>query len=200
MPLSNKYFREKIYEDSSANIRVEITESGSVAMEDEDFTLRVKTRHEFLEVDVESDDEPKAIARTYGIEHHSEPPHDKPHLQFKFHADEIGKFRIRVDFANVAEYEKGVLGFIYKIKGVLEDLERIKKGVTSDVMVLELVNSLSDEWDFLTKKIQEGLKNYSIDFEEKRGGDITKIKDNKLLIDFLGNANIEIIEYSYNSK
>ncbi len=184
---SDKYFNKKIFDE--AGIRVEIKEGGNIAIEEEEFSLRVTTRSER--------DHPKN--RNYAIEHHTDPPHDFPHIQFKFFTDAIGKIRIRVDLADAEEYDRAVKGFIYKIKNVLEDLEDHKDGITAEIMVLDLVNNLEAESDFLTTKLLEGVQKYSLKFEDKKlvPEGITKLKENPLLLEFLGEPVITSIEEEY---
>ena len=93
------------------------------------------------------------VHRDYAIEHHPGERHSFPHLQFKFHTEEIGQFRLRIDIKDSAEYKKAILGFIYKIKDVLKHLENFRKGITSEILVLDLVNDLKDEGNFLGQKI-----------------------------------------------
>ena len=143
---SKKYFKQMVYDDPYTSIRVVVSEIPSMDIELEDYSLRIETRHQ----------EAKTIRRKYALEHHKrQEKHQYPHLQFTFHTEEIGTFWIRMDFNNDAEYEKAILGFVYKIKNVLEDLEQYKKGITKDILVLELVEDLVKEGDFLTKKIAE---------------------------------------------
>ncbi len=186
---SKKYFNIDTYDDTKSGIRVEIHEGGSIHIEEEEFSLRVKTRSER--------DNPKN--RNYAIEHHDGPPHNFPHIQFKFVTEEIGKIRIRIDLKNPEEYNRAVLGFIYKIKEVIEELEDHKKGITNEVMVLELVNGLKDESKFLTEKLIQGVNKYSLDFEDKKlyPEGIKKLEANPLLIDFLGKPVVSSIKKEY---
>jgi hypothetical protein len=187
---SNKYFHTTTYEDSKSGVRVEVSEGGNVNITEEGFSLRVKTRSERYM--------PKH--RNYAIEHHPDPPHDFPHIQFKFITEEIGTIRIRIDLKDSEEYDRAVLGFIYNIKNVLEELETHKKGITAEVMVLELVNKLEKESNFLSQKLIQGVAKYSLDFEDRKlhPGGINKLKENRLLIDFLGEPIIKSIEDQYN--
>jgi len=180
---SKTYFNKKILDDLDSGIRVVVKETPSINIKEESYSLRVTTRYE-------------ASKKDYAIEHHMPPAkHSFPHLQFKFHTEEIGQFRIRIDIKDNKEYEKAILGFIYKIKDVMKDLEKYKKGITSEVMVVELVNQLSKEGAFLTKKMFEGISKYSLEFDNKSRAQ--KIEKNPLLIQFIGKDNMKKVEEAY---
>jgi len=190
---SKKYFNKLIYDDMESNIRVIIKEIPSLDVSEEDYSLRVDTHHE----------EEKLIHRKYAIEHHSEQDkHNYPHLQFKFHTEEIGTFWLRLEFNTQEEYKKAILGFIYKIKNVLGDLERFKPGICNDILVLDLVNNLSNEGGFLSQKISESVTKHRLEFKnygytrEK----VNSLNKNPLLIDFLGKDNVTKVIDSYTKK
>lgn len=189
---SKIYFNKLIFDDQKTKIRVVVDETPSLDITQEEYSLRVTTRHE----------EDRIIHRDYAIEH-SLPPskHAFPHVQFKFHTEEIGQFRVRVDFENQEQYKKGVLGFIYKIKDILTYLEKFREGIVNEILVIELVNNLGKEAEFLTNKINEGIKKYSIIFdgEEKIEDKLKKLEQNQLLLEFIGLDNIKLIEDSYKS-
>ncbi|MAF35638.1 hypothetical protein CL622_00790 [archaeon] len=181
------YVKEPIFDDYKAKVRVVIEERPSININEEEYSLRITTRYE----------EPKRVHRKYAIEHHIPPmPHNYPHLQFKFHTEEIGQFRIRIDVKNDKEYEEAILGFIYKIKGILTDLETTSKGITDKILVLPLVNQLEKQGINLTHKIYESIKKYSIEFDEKRKttNTLERLKKNPLLLEFIGKENMDLIE------
>lgn len=186
---SKIYFNKLTLDDPKTRIRVVVNETPSLDIAQEEYSLRVATRHE----------ENKTIHRDYAIEH-SLPPskHDFPHVQFKFHTEEIGQFRVRIDFESQEEYKKGVLGFIYKIKNILSYLEEFKKGITEEILVVDLVNNLENESELLTNKIHEGIKKYSVIFDEEGARDrLKRLEQNKLLLGFMGLDNVKLIEESY---
>ena len=181
------YFNSTLFEDAQSRVRVVVDEKPSINLTEEEYSLRVSTRYEDMQT----------VHRNYAIEHYVPPStHTFPHLQFKFHTEEIGQFRIRIDVQSDEEYKKAILGFIYKIRNVLMDLERLSKGITSKILVLHLVNTLSKEGDFLSQKVFEGVQKYSIEFDEKRGTGhkIERLKVNPLLLDFIGKKNLDLIE------
>ena len=190
---SKKYFNKLIYDDTKSNIRVIIKENPSLDVSEEDYSLRVETHHE----------EERLIHREYAIEHHSKQDrHNYPHLQFKFHTEEIGTFWLRLEFKNQEEYKTAILGFIYKIKNVLEDLERFKPGICEDILVLALVNNLSKEGGFLDTKISESIAKSQLEFQNY-GYTREKVKSlnkNHLIIDFLGKGNVTKVVESYNKN
>jgi len=125
---SKKYFNKLTYDDINLNIKVNVTEIPSLDISEEDYSLRIETYHE----------EESSIHRKYAIEHHSkQDKHNYPYLQFKFHTEEIGTFWLRLEFKDQDEYRKAILGFIYKIKNVIFDLERFKPGISAEILVLE---------------------------------------------------------------
>jgi len=189
---SKIYFNKLIFDDPKAKIRVVVNETPSLDIAQEEYSLRVTTRHE----------EEGIINRDYAIEHALAPSkHAFPHVQFKFHTEEIGQFRVRIDFENQEEYKKGVLGFIYKIKDMLVYLEEFKKGITKEILVLDLVNGLEEESIFLTNKIHDGITKYSVIFDEERvRGRLKKLEQNKLLLRFMGLDNIKLIEKTHQSR
>lgn len=187
---SKTYFNKLILDDPKTKIRVVVDETPSLDISEEEYSLRVTTRHE----------EGKFIHRDYAIEHSLSPSkHDFPHIQFKFHTEEIGQFRIRIDFENQEEYKLGVLGFIYKIKEILRYLEKFREGITEEILILEMVDKLKEESLFLSEKIQEGIKKYSIEFDKKRKirDKLERLEENQLLLKFMGLENIKLIEDSY---
>ncbi len=191
---SKTYFKTLTYDDREANIRVLVKEIPSLEISEEEYSLRVETHHE----------EENLIHRHYAIEHHSKfDKHNYPHLQFKFHTEEIGTFWLRLDFENQAEYKKAILGFIYKIKEVISDLERLKPGITNEILVLDLVNTLSGEGAFLSGKITESIAKYQVEFQDYGlvRDKTKKLTENKLLLGFLGEENVSrVIESNLAKK
>lgn len=174
---SKKYFNKLVFDED--DIRVVVNEIPSIAISEEEYSLRVSTRFE-------------DVYRDYAIEHHVSGRHNFPHLQFKFHTEEIGQFRLRIDVKDMEEYKRAILGFIFKIKSVLEHMEKFRAGITSEILVLELVGKLKDEGKFLDDKMKEGINKYSLEFD--RAERLDKLKKNPLLLDFLGKENVEVIE------
>jgi len=190
---SKTYFKTLTYDDRDANIRVLIKEIPSLEVAEEEYSLRVETHHE----------EENLIHRHYAIEHHSKfDKHNYPHLQFKFHTEEIGTFWLRLDFASAAEYKKAILGFIYKMKEVISDLERLKPGITNEILVLDLVNTLLDESVFLSSKIAESIVKYQIEFQEDgfKRDKASKLTQNVLLLNFLGSHHVSKVMESYSAS
>lgn len=180
---AHKYFHKLIFEDNAINLRISIKETPSIDVSEEDYSLRIETRHEDI----------KLIHREYAIEHHSrQEKHNIPHLQFKFHTEEIGSFWILLNFKENAEYNKAILGFIYKIKGVLDNMEKLCPGITNELMVAKEVDKLKANGDFLMKKIAESLENSQIEFKDSSNTRQTcaNLQNNPLLLEFLGKSNV----------
>jgi len=91
---SKKYFNKLIFDKD--DVRIVVKEIPSISIDEEEYSLRVSTRFEDV----------KTVHRDYAIEHHVDSKHNFPHLQFKFHTEEIGQFRLRVDVKNLEEYQK----------------------------------------------------------------------------------------------
>lgn len=190
---SKTYFKTLTYDDREANIRVLVKEIPSLEISEEEYSLRVETHHE----------EESLIHRHYAIEHHSKfDKHNYPHLQFKFHTEEIGTFWLRLDFESPAEYKRAILGFIYKMKEVISNLERIKPGIAADILVLDLVNALTEEGTFLSQKIAESITKYQVEFQNDgfARDKANKLTQNQLLLDFLGKENVSKVVESYTTK
>jgi hypothetical protein len=178
------YFNLLLFEDAKAGVRVVINETPSINMAEEEYSLRVSTR--FIS---------GMIHKDYAIEHHLPPlKHNFPHLQFKFHTEEIGQFRIRIDVNNEEEYRQAILGFIYKIKKQIEKLENLSEGITNKILVVELVNELENEENVLNNKILEGIKKYNVEFDMMENNKIEKLKQNALLIEFFGKECVDLIK------
>jgi hypothetical protein len=183
---SKTYFKKEIFDDSKSGVRIVVREIPCIDIAEEEYSLRVSTRFE----------DEGTIHRDYAIEHHVDnPKHPFPHLQFKFHTESVGQFRIRIDVSDIEEYKQVILGFIYQIKNVLSEMEKYKKGITDEILVLELVNELKSNSEFLLKKINEGLLKYSAEFDkgvtrEKVAG----LNKHPLLPLFVGKENVEKIK------
>ncbi|MDI6738251.1 MAG: hypothetical protein QME12_07110 [Nanoarchaeota archaeon] len=178
-----KYFNKMSLDDDSFKLRISIMETPSIEVSEEDYSLRIETRHE----------DKRLIHREYALEHHSrQEKHNYPHLQFKFHTEEIGSFWIRLDFENSDEYDRAIKGFIYKIKGVLLDLERLRKGIANEIMVIKEVDKLKAEGNFLTEKIAESIGKSQIEFKDSGNTKQTcaNLQNNPLLLEFLGKSNV----------
>ena len=190
---SKTYFNTFLFDDSESNIRVVVKEKPSFEVTEEEYSLRIETHHE----------EEQYIHRKYAIEHHpQQDKHNSPHLQFKFHTEEVGTFWLHLNLQNLEEYQKAILGFIYKIKNVLSDLERFKTGITEEIMILDEVNKLEKEGQFLSLKISESITNSQIEFDDNGypRDKIQKLNQNPLLLGFLGKDNVSSMIKNYKRK
>jgi len=190
---SKDYFNSFIFEDHESNLRILVREKPSFEVTEEEYSLRVETNHL----------DGNTVHRNYAIEHHpKQDKHATPHLQFKFHTEEVGTFRLNLNFNNLEEYQKAILGFIYKIKGVIVDLEKYRKGITEEILKLEEVNKLEKEGEFLSLKITESITQSQIEFDDTGypRDKVHKISKNTLLIDFLGEKNVDKLKERYPRK
>lgn len=188
---TKRYFNKLKYEDIGSNLRIVVKETPSLDISEEDYSLRIETHHT---------EDLKTVHRKYAIEHHSmQDKHNTPHLQFKFHSEEIGTFWLHLDIKDASDYRKAILGFIYKIKGILLKLETVKQGICNEILVLELVRTLSAEGEFLSRKITQCIQNNQLEFQRDRPvrEKVRGMKDNPLLIEFLGKENIRRIAETY---
>lgn len=189
---THTYFNKTVVDDEKSGVRVEVKETPTLDITEEDYSLRIETRHSDIET----------IHRKYAIEQHlHQKKHNFPHLQFKFYTEEIGTFWIRLNFKTAEEYKHAILGFIYKMKDVVEELEVHKKGITSEIFVVDLVDSLSADGDFLVSKIAESIATAQIEFEhEEFKRVVPKITSHSLLLDFLGKKNMTDLAQLYSGK
>lgn len=82
----------------------------------------------------------------------------------------------------------------------MRDIEKFRAGITEEILVLDLVNKLDKEEKFLDAKIKESIKMYLVEFDNKqkiKNAGIQKLRDNRLLLDFLGEENLAVIEETY---
>lgn len=183
---SPKYFNKFILDDLENKLRIVIHEKPCLNISEEGYSLRITTRYENI----------KTIHRDIAIEHHLPPAkHDFPHLQIKFTSEKIGQFRIRIDIKDMEEYQKLILGFIFQIKKILEELEHIRVGITKEILVLELVNELSKENLFFQEKINEWFIKYLPEiYNNLTIENLNNLKTNPFLISFLGKENLKLIK------
>ena len=83
------------------------------------------------------------------------------------------------------------------------DLEKYRKGITEEILVVNLVNNLYKEGDFLAIKISESFSKYAIEFDKTKDvkNRVDKLKRNILLLDFLGKQNVsKLVELYDHSK
>ena len=179
------YFKKTLFDEPESKIRIVVSETPSIEVEEESYSLRLETRHE--------DD--FITHRNYAIEHHLEQKkHNYPHLQFKFHDENIGTIYLKLQIKNSSEYEKVILGFIYKLKSVvLNDLEKYRKGITEEILIIHLVEELINEGKFLDGKIKESLSNSLLELKDKNIKKV-QLKNSRLLNKFLGIDNIKKIK------
>ncbi|MAG08485.1 hypothetical protein CMO89_03360 [Candidatus Woesearchaeota archaeon] len=89
---SKKYFKREIFDDPESKVRVLIKEKPCFEISEEEYSLRVSTRYE----------NPETVHREWAVEHHLPPAkHSFPHLQFKFHTEGVGQFRLKMGSVKV---------------------------------------------------------------------------------------------------
>ena len=90
----NKFFVKKKYE--LENITITLDERPCYDIQSEDYRFRVKIAEVIGEIDI--------YYRDIAIEdHHEQIKHQKPHLQFKLHADNVGHIHIFLPVNNIQD-------------------------------------------------------------------------------------------------
>lgn len=178
----HKYFKKESLKDFDNEIYINITETPTFNIKEEDYSLRIETCQE------------SNTHRKYAVEHHLGQKHNKPHLQFKFHSEKIGSIWINLIFETEEEYKKGIEGFIFHSKNIFKELENEHKNLCEEMMHLKEVESLAKEGEFLQEKVTQSIKKGFIEFQncldEKRK---ELIQNHELLNMFVGEKNIQLL-------
>jgi len=177
-----EYFKKSKINDFENDIHIEITETPSFNISEEDYSLRIETCSE------------GDIHRDYAVEHHLGQKHEKPHLQFKFHSEKIGSIWINLLFEDEAEYKEGIEGFIFHSKNIFLDLESEHENLCEELMYVEKVDKLEAQGKFLqtkiTKSIVLGLTEFKNCTDQNR---VQLIKNHELLNIFIGEHNVLLL-------
>jgi len=87
-----------------SNLTITLDERPCFDIRSEDYRFRVVIAEVINEVDI--------YYRDIAIEdHHKQTVHQKPHLQFKLHADGIGHIHLFLPVDNAKDYKKYILSF-----------------------------------------------------------------------------------------
>ncbi|MBM3199397.1 hypothetical protein FJZ53_00555 [Candidatus Woesearchaeota archaeon] len=111
------------------NITVTLEERPCYDIRSEDYRFRVKIAEVIDELDIRY--------RDLAIEdHHKQAKHQKPHIQFKLHADRLGHIYISLPVENVNEYKEYILSFLDIIGSILIRLDNTNKELQTTFMIL----------------------------------------------------------------
>lgn len=190
---SKTYFRNLIFDDTAAGLRIVIRERPSLSIVSEEYSLRAALRL--------AQDPP--LHREFAIEHHLPPSvHAFPHLQFKLHSEQIGQIHLRLDVESLGQYRKAILGFIFQIRESLAFLESLRPGIVDEILVSDLVKQLAPEGAYLMSLIHDGILRYSVELRPTASLRAVKplLPENPFLISFLGKENLEILGEKIDKK
>lgn len=170
----HEFFTEKKYEIE--NITVTLDERPSFDIKNEDYRFRVKIVEVVDEIDI--------YYRDIAVEdHHKQAKHQKPHLQFKLHADSVGTIYIFLPIQSIKDYKKYILSFIDIIGDILINIDSQNNELQTNFMIMESfkkIQGMSENIKTLIKNQYdtEDLKLITFKKDEKNLDleDIKKIK------------------------
>tara|TARA_Y100000310_G_C20584294_1_gene764611 strand:+ start:530 stop:1108 length:579 start_codon:yes stop_codon:yes gene_type:complete len=171
----NEFFTQKKYE--SDNMTITLDERACYDIRNEDYRFRVKIAEVIGEIDI--------CYRDIAIEdHHQQTKHQKPHLQFKLHADGLGHIHIFLPVENAEDYKKYILSFLDTIGSVLIDIDNPQKKLQTEFMIMKNFKKIEGMSRNIKKLIYEQYQRKELrllDFnkEERKlnEDDIKKIKE-----------------------
>ena len=170
----HEFFTKKKYE--LENTTITLDERPSFDIKSEDYRFRVKIAEVVDEVDI--------YYRDMAIEdHHNQIKHQKPHLQFKLHADGVGHIHIFLPINNAKDYKKYILSFLDIIGSILIEIDNPKKELQKKFMRIENFKEIegmgNNIKNLVYKQYQEGeLRLLTLEKEERKinEDDVKKIK------------------------
>lgn len=157
------FFVQKKYEVNDLTITLD--ERPSFDITSEDYRFRVVIAEVVDEVDISY--------RDMAIEdHHKQTKHQRPHLQFKLHADGIGHIHIFLPVSSAKDYKKYILGFLDIIGSILIKIDSKEKELQRNFMIMDSFNKIKGMGDNIKQVVHESykkgeLKLLTLDREEK---------------------------------
>ena len=146
----DKFFTAKTFELNT--VRISLRERASYDIDTEDYGFRVEISEVIDEIHVST--------RDLAIEdHHSQQKHQKPHLQFKLHADGIGHIHIFLPITNEKEYKKYILGFLDIIGGVLIKIDNEDKELQNNFMIAKNFEKIKGRSNLIKQVVAESYAN-----------------------------------------
>lgn len=169
----HEFFTKKKFE--SENLTVTLDERPCFDIRSEDYRFRIKIAEVIDEIDI--------YYRDIAIEdHHNQIKHQKPHLQFKLHADGIGHIHIFLPIKTAKDYKKYILSFLDIIGSILIKINN--KELQKNFMIIENFNKIkglgNNIKNFIFEEYQKNnLKLLTLKKEEKtiKEEDIKKFKE-----------------------
>jgi len=146
----NEFFTERKYDKSGVTITLD--ERPSFDISSEDYRFRVIIAEIIDEVDI--------YYRNIAIEdHHQQVRHQKPHLQFKLHADGIGHIHIFLPVKSTKDYKKYILSFLDIIGSILISMDNSKKELQKTFMIMSSFNKIKGMGDNIKQVVYDSYKN-----------------------------------------
>jgi len=149
------FFTKKKHDRSG--ITITLDERPSFDISSEDYRFRIMIAEVIDEVDI--------YYRDMAIEdHHQQVKHQKPHLQFKLHADGIGHIHIFLPVKNIKDYKKYILGFLDIIGSVLIRMDNDKKELQKTFMIMDSFNEIKGMGNNIKQVIYDSYKDGELKF------------------------------------
>lgn len=139
-------------------VTISLEERPSFDINTEDYRFRVNISEVIDEIDIRY--------RDVSIEdHHGQIKHQKPHLQFKLHADKIGYIHIFLPITDVKEYKKYILSFIDIIGSILIGLDNKEKKLQTTFMIVDSFKQIKGMGDYIKNVVCELHKKNKLTIE-----------------------------------
>lgn len=171
----NDFFTSKKYE--MENLTITLDERPSYDMDSDDYRFRVKIAEVIDEIDIRYRD--AAIE-----DHHRQIKHQKPHLQFKLHADGIGHIYIFLPVKDIKDYKKFILSFLDIIGQILIKMDNQDKELQKKFMIIDSFKKIAGMGNNIKQLVYEQfkkrkLKLLTLEKKEKNidKDDLKKIKE-----------------------
>ena len=143
------FFTKKKYEASG--ITITLDERPSFDIKAEDYHFRVVIAEVVDEVDI--------YYREMAIEDHPrQTQHQRPHLQFKLHADGVGHIHIFLPVSDAKDYKKYILSFLDIIGSVLVRMDNKDKELQHKFMILGSFNKIRGMGDNIKQVVYDSYK------------------------------------------
>lgn len=144
-----EFFTAKKYEINGSTITLD--ERPSYDIRSEDYRFRVIIAEVIDEVDI--------YYRDIAIEDHpNQVKHQKPHLQFKLHADGIGHIHIFLPIKDTKDYKKYILSFLDIIGSVLIKMDNEEKELQNKFMQMDKFKEINGMGENIKQVVYESYK------------------------------------------
>jgi len=144
-----KFFTKKKCEVDG--ITITLDERPAFDIRSEDYRFRVVIAEVVDEVDI--------YYRDIAIEdHHKQAKHQRPHLQFKLHADGIGHIHIFLPVNDAKDYKKYILSFLDIIGSILVKMDNEKKELQGKFMQMDNFKKIKGMGNNIKQVVYESYK------------------------------------------